>query len=356
MNLSIKLYIFLIGFIFYSCVEPFIPEVDTSNEMLVVEGLITNAGSKHLIKLSLSSNFNEDNDFIPLRNADVTVIDGNGVNYGFDEVEPGYYYNNNPFVGEIGQSYNLMVETEDGDIYRSDQQIIMPPITADSLEAKWDVRDLYDIDNDGEQTIQPFEGISLWADIKSNSQVPPMVRFQTDVITQYILIDFSDDPDFFYCHLRKNIDYKLNVVIPDFQTHSNTSAYHDVGFIRKGVKVIIPDSLRLMYIHKRIVVLKQFTLNEQSYNFYKQLSDQLEAEGTLFDPSPFQLKGNIFCVNDPTKKAIGIFEASSHVSRSFALNNEPLRPEKLSIRRVPDLNYLSNFGMSREVVPSFWVF
>ena len=356
MGLRVRLFILIIGFLTSSCVEPFIPEVDTSNQILVVEGLITNTENKHLIKLSLSSNFNEDFSFSPLRNADVSVIDGNGINYAFEETEPGFYYNSNPFTGEIGQSYTLIVETEGGNLYRSDHQKIMPTITIDSLEAKWDVRDLYDIDNNGEQTIQSFEGVSLWADIKSNSQNPPKVRFETDVITQYILIDFSDDPDFFYCHVRKNIDFKVNVIIPDFQTNSNTSAYHDVGFIRRGVKVIIPDSLRLMYIHKRIVVLRQFTLNEQSYSFYKQLNDQLEAEGSLFDPSPFQLKGNIYCVNDPTKKAVGLFEASSRVSRSFALNNEPLRPEKLSIRRVTDLNYLPNFGISREIIPDFWVF
>jgi hypothetical protein len=67
--------------------------------------------------------------------------------------------------------------------------------------------------------------------------------------------------------------------------------------------------------------VNQYTLNDATYSFYKAAKGQLNSTGKIFDPIASQLYSNIKCINNPSKIALGFFEASSVVTTAFFILN-----------------------------------
>ena len=60
-----------------------------------------------------------------------------------------------------------------------------------------------------------------------------------------------------------------------------------------------------------IVIMYQYGLSESAYYYYKDLNNQLQAEGKIFDPLYVQPESNLKCVNNPEQLILGNFEISS---------------------------------------------
>jgi hypothetical protein len=336
-------------------VEWFDPEIPPTSGYIAIEGLFTNREGSHQIKLSRSVSHGSEFTFNPVTSATVYIEDSFGNRIDFTEQDHGRYLTLQDAVGVVGGSYTLTIETAEGEVYRSDPQVMEPPIVVDSMEVAWEVKEIYAAGNDGETTLQQVEGVDLFAEVHSNNNSFPKVRFETILLVQYVLSEYGEDPDFLFCRVKKNIDENVNITLLPQGTSSGSAVYHNVGFVKRVFPINPPEFLLFRGINRRIVILRQYSLNQESYSYYKELRNQLEAEGTLFDPMPSQLKGNIRCVTDPSKKALGFFEVSSIHSESFVLSNEPLRPDNLSVRRVDDLDHLADFDSSWELLPEYWI-
>jgi hypothetical protein len=75
----------------------------------------------------------------------------------------------------------------------------------------------------------------------------------------------------------------------------------------------------LYYIH-----LKQFALSENAYLFYQKLKKNTEQLGTIFDPMPSEISGNVHCVNDPNEIVIGYVEPSEEQEKELFIRNSDL--------------------------------
>ncbi|HEX8460625.1 MAG TPA: DUF4249 family protein, partial [Segetibacter sp.] len=79
------------------------------------------------------------------------------------------------------------------------------------------------------------------------------------------------------------------------------------------------------------ILIRQQALDRKGYDFYKMMQSNTESIGSVFDPQPSDLPGNITCVSNPLEKAIGyiaaatvsekrIFLLASQVGSRFRLN------------------------------------
>jgi hypothetical protein len=73
---------------------------------------------------------------------------------------------------------------------------------------------------------------------------------------------------------------------------------------------MVNDSLSKQYITKRILYLTKYRLNNDAYQYYQGINNQMDADNKLFDPVNPQIIGNITCTSDPDKLALGFFETS----------------------------------------------
>ena len=69
------------------------------------------------------------------------------------------------------------------------------------------------------------------------------------------------------------------------------------------------DDIRISYIYS--ILVKQFCLSKEAYNYYKTLELYTENNGGLFTPMPNELKGNVNCISNPDLKVYGYVLASN---------------------------------------------
>src|SRR5208337_1057731 len=116
------------------CTEVFNPQISASNQILVVDGMITNAAETYMIKLSYASPYHSTTAVPPVPHAVVTVKDDAGNEYGFTDMGNGTYVSNTSvFTGVIGRTYTLLIKTSDGTTYQSAPQVMKQTFPIDSI-------------------------------------------------------------------------------------------------------------------------------------------------------------------------------------------------------------------------------
>lgn len=360
-----------------SCYEPYSTSTDTAGEILVVDGLVTNEAATYHIYLSYATPFYSDEKKVPVASARVYITDEKTNVYTFKEREAGHYISDSlKFTGHSGSTYFLNIGAPDGNIYRSEPQLLRPAYIPDKVYAMPGIREsLSTFTGQVEQT----EGAIILADLKSTQEASPGFRFNTEQVKQYFYTRNIPPPDidpplyFFYCWQTENSEqyftlagrgqspgtlyfiYKKDIQFVYDRFRFFAPAY-SIGPQQSDLSYIgIRTSERQEYtIMRRLVYVNLYTLNNDSYLYYKRMDDQLRAEGKIFDPVAVQIYGNISCVTDPGKKAIGFFEASS-VSRtryqiSYKNNEDQYLVTKLPYIRPPEPD-----GCRIDKPPSFWV-
>jgi len=80
------------------------------------------------------------------------------------------------------------------------------------------------------------------------------------------------------------------------------------------------DRIRTKYS----INVKQYSLSESSYNYWKELQKGTENLGTLFDPQPSTLVGNIHNTTDDKEVVIGYFDAATVQEQRIFINRSDL--------------------------------
>lgn len=68
------------------------------------------------------------------------------------------------------------------------------------------------------------------------------------------------------------------------------------------------------------ILVRQYALDKDAYEFYDLLRKNTESIGTIFDAQPSEVKGNIACLTDPTEPVIGYVTASSVEEQRIFIN------------------------------------
>ncbi len=68
------------------------------------------------------------------------------------------------------------------------------------------------------------------------------------------------------------------------------------------------------------LLVKQYVIDENEYNYWNQLKKNTESVGTLFDPQPSQITGNLYCSSDPNELVLGYFSVSSVVQQRIFID------------------------------------
>ena len=72
------------------------------------------------------------------------------------------------------------------------------------------------------------------------------------------------------------------------------------------------------------ILVKQYALTTDAYNYFQQLKKNTEKLGSIFDPQPSELPGNIHCVSDPTETVLGYITAGSPAETRIFISNRVL--------------------------------
>jgi hypothetical protein len=291
---QIKTIIILLFFV-AGCRDKYdLPETAMGQPLLVVEGNLNTGTGPTRIRLTKSTKLERFNQIVPELHAIVNLKGDDNTTIPFVEDADGYYQNTQlSLVPAV--HYRLHIRTTGGKEYLSDmiEQKTNTPI--DSLTWKeenagvaimvnthdpstqtryyrWDYTETWEIHSVYEATVK-------W----ENQQVLPMVP-----------------PEQTYQCWRGDISNTINIA---------TSSALQEDVIRDQFLLRIPrgtDKLSWKYS----VLVRQYALTKGAYEFYKQMKQNTESMGTIFDPQPTELRGNIHNINDPDEIVIGYITAS----------------------------------------------
>jgi len=295
----------LIVYLLTNCVEPYPLTSIDYNELLVVEGFITDELKQHKVVLSRTSRLNNI-EFKPEQGATVKIQVNNNFTITLTEESPGIYQTPQ-YSGTIGTVYKLFITTSDNLSYVSKEVKLKPTPVIEKVYAKYPV-----FNSSGER------GVQIYLDTEDPENQTRFYRWEYEE-TYEIKTPY---PSKFVWLGGNNITFRVqavdncwasdtssNVLI---RTTKNLVNDRVIGF---PVKFISSESPEL--IIKYSILVKQYALTEEAYLFWKQLQNVNETQGSLFDIQPGDVNGNINSL-DNKNKVLGYFDAASTSSnRSF---------------------------------------
>lgn len=291
-----RYYIYII-FIFLGCQDPIELDFQSTDEYLVIDGFITDENGPHLINISKTKPFTNDEIVIfeKVQNASVTISDNLGNENNLVELTPGVYQTLGSFSGQVGRSYTLNVELN-GSTYRSSPQLIPAKSSFDSVYFRQSERET--INDDG-------------VVLKS-----PTVEFLSDVT-------YGSSESFAAVTWEGTYQYKtvLTVTPYDCYIDEQNRGFSSI-FTNKEISVTASDEITVGELLFDAKFKSAYSLNailysmdEEAYNFHFQIDQQRTSTGSVFDPQPFQIFGNIQNVTNASEVVLGYFGAYAKEER-----------------------------------------
>ena len=292
------------------CKEPYEPRIISSSDShLVVEGILNAGQGPTTISLSRTYKLDDTARIQYENNAQVIVegkdntarqltMNGNGAYFS-----PGLNLT-------INQEYRLRIRTANGKEYLSDYVVARATPAIDSLEFE-----------------QNEKGVQVYVNTHDNSDN-----------TRYYLWNYDETWEI-HTYFYSNFKYENGIVLPRTPSESistcwkygfstniflGSSASLQSDIIRKAPLNLIPNGDERLAVRYSIL-LRQYALDKSSYQFYEMMKKNTESPGTIFDPQPSEIKGNIHCTSNPGELVIGYITASEITEKRFFISKDQLQ-------------------------------
>lgn len=323
-----------------SCVTKFIPEINEAQELLVVEGLITDQPGVNTIKISKSVPLDQRNTFKPLRKCDVTISDDAGNIFDLTETADGKYVTDSvQFRGVVGRRYQLRVKVNDPAFSTSSYESVpmemkpVPPIDRVYYE-KISLK----VRGDG---IPLEEGCQLYLDTHDPQGKCKFYRW-TFTETWQINLPFATRNNI--CWTSENSDI-IRIKTTTSVSEDRISGY-PLHFISNT-----SDRLETKYS----ILTRQFSLSEDEFDYWSRLKSISEETGGLYDVIPASVKGNIYNVDDPYEQVLGFFSVSAMTSKRIFIEEPFAGQIYLYNKCVTDTSYIMNPDSIPGINQNIWL-
>jgi len=295
-----------------ACVKPYNPPATTGKgSYLVVEGTINAGPDSTTITLSRTVNVLSANTANPVLQAIVAVVSDRGVSFPLTETTNGNYIS--PGLNlDVTRQYRLSIKTANNEQYQSDlvPVVVTPPI--DSIG--------YNIVND------PVPGIQIYV----NAHDPANT-------TKYFRWDYSETwefhPKFISQYITNGTAIVLRTQAQDVSTCFGSDVSSDIVLgstakLQQDVLYQSPISFITSTSEKiedeYSIMLHQYALTADAYNFWVGVRTNTEQLGSIFDAQPSQITGNIHCISNPSESVIGYVSACTASSKRIFISNSKL--------------------------------
>lgn len=276
-----------------------------------MEGVINSGADSTIITLSRTVNVSSANTLNPVLHATVAVESDQDVSYPLTETNNGNYVSAGLNL-DAGHQYRLSIKTPDNKQYQSDLVPVTPTPPIDSIG--------FNIVN------TPLAGVQIYANAHDAANAVKYYRW-----------DYSEAWEF---HSRFHSLYTTNGTTLALRTQAqdvSTCYTNDVSsdivlgssaklsqdVIYQSPIVFIASTSEKIETEYSILV-HQYALTADAYNFWVSLKKNTEQLGSIFDAQPSQINGNIHCISNPSEAVIGYISVSTVASKRVFIPNSQL--------------------------------
>lgn len=350
--LFIRLFGFgLVMLLAWACEERYFPEIDIKyDNLLVVEGQITNMPGPYFVKLSSSIPL-ETNLPVPLSGFQVTISDHLGNRETLMEKDPGSYETSaNGIQGIAGRKYKLEISSPNGQNYSTDFEELREAVDIDSVYHQLE----YIVDDDLPYDIAGYQ-------FYVNTELPQAdtnyfmwnlsstYKYQSDFIIRWMydgeLHQFTNSDSLRTC-------WKTEVIKTIFI--SSTENLSPPGLAVEGAMLNYVSTAGRDLSIRYSLLTQQFTISKEAYTFWSQVKEQNQSNSELYSKQPYQLRGNVYSVDNTEEPVLGYFTVAGMAEKRIFVDR-PKAPIKMRypVCMLVEADYM-NFGTIFLTLPSEW--
>jgi hypothetical protein len=328
----------LLVFLMASCIEVYNFSSEQEERALVVEGYITTQPGIHQIRLTKTEKFGPD--FIGLNRtearATVLIKDDLGRVIKLEEGnDRGIYFTPDGFSAEVGRSYNLEITLFDGKRYISRPEKVYPVPEIDSISYHAVKNASIDRLNEefGVQVMAHFQdpeeqsNYYYWKMLESTFALitePHLTRREAPALN----LPFDIDNTGKCCSrcFHTDIPKPTNIITTDDVDFNG-------NYQRRMIAYIEDNGLRFKETYR--LDLQHLSVSPETHRFLKLVDQQLRLTGSVFDPPPANIRGNMISLNDPEEVVLGQFFVSDERRLRIYIHKRNLEFYKLPQTIVP---------------------
>lgn len=282
---------FLLLLLFWGCREPFEPEIEARDlNVLVVEGYLDSEGLSSNLRLSFTSNIQDEFNFNPSGlGATVYLESSSGARYSLLERGEGIY----EFQHDIpeNETYQLRIFLNDGTSYTSSE--LKPVITPEIIDVGFEQNEAgveVFLTTKGNPDADDF----LWTYEETWAFRPPIISFDKYDPELKRIIPRSAEERIDLCY-RSALNSDLIL--------ETSSRFQDQFVFRQSIKQINRGDERLSLRYS--ILISQKALSKDAVEFWEILKKNTDDLGSIFSPLPSNIRGNIKQDQNPDVPVIG---------------------------------------------------
>lgn len=292
-----------------TCKKPFTPVFNQSDrKYLVIEGII-NGNDSTFIRLSRTKKVDTSRIVFAETNAQVIAENNTGESFPLTEIRNGTYAVG-PLNLDVSHQYRLRIKTSDGKEYLSDFVPLRNAPLIDSVGF----------------TAQS-SGVKIYVNAHDDANS-----------TRYYRWDFTETWQFHSKYISgyfsNGVDsIKPRLVAQQVHTCFATDSSNNVTIVstNKLVKDIvnhapitfIPGSSEKIET-KYTILVKQYALTSDAYEFWQMLQKNTENLGSIFDVLPSETQSNFHCLSDPNEVVVGYLSAGNVSTKRIFISADQL--------------------------------
>lgn len=335
--------------VFISCKESYWPDLEGRYQnLLVVDGMISNEPGPYIIKLSQSSPVG-DPGYIPVGGYTIIIRDDQGNEEELFETEGGTYSTlADGIQGVIGRHYKLEITAPSGKIFGSDYELLREPTGIESVYPVIEYHESNELNHDiaGYQfyinttLAEQANNYYLW-------NLTSTYEYKADLKIRYIY-DGTFRPFMAWDSLRTC--WKTDNIMEIF-TYSTTSLNEPV--LRNYPLNYVNTETRELSIRYSLLV-KQLTISENAYKFWTLAKEQNSEIGGLHPQQPFQIRGNIKSLDNSDDFILGYFMVAGVAEKRIFVDRPPYQVKMYYPICVVGDGDVENFGSIFYTTESSW--
>lgn len=294
----------LISIVVGACIDQVQLPIRTEVPHLVVEGQITNEAPPYTIRLTYTGNYNGDTSTTSqyVQGAQVVLGDDRGRNVTFVPMGKGQYQTvDSTFRGQIGRTYSLSITLSDGKKYVSAPELFPDIVPIDSVSG---------IPVKTGNVVTPY-AVSYSVNVHDPASEKNYYRWTAYGYTNRLSVGVP-------CSLgNPNLCNNRCWVL---MSSENVNTYSDEAVNGNAIRRAV-FQLPIYAIGPQLCEVQQYGMTQTNYQFWNLYQQQNARTGSIFDPLPAPVVGNVVNVNDPTDVARGYFAVTSVTRKRIVVRN-----------------------------------
>lgn len=320
--LDLSIYCYMALLFCLGCTAPYDFEDQTNEDVIIVDGMITNQVKKHQIRLSRSYPFEANP--IPVKGADVRVISSDGTSFSFVEKGDFLYEAAQAFGAAKEKEYRVLITTREGKTITSTPMRLPPSSQLEEVFAR--------------ATTNEFNaaGISVYfnAESRNNAQLYRIEYEETYKVvaprwTPYDAVVTFEGFSTFATNviLRETQEETCYAFSPSTKIILRSTTNQTIDRIDEEEVLFLPiDSAKL--IHRYSVLVRLLVEDPQAYNYFETLKELSVKSASFFNNvQPGYLAGNLYNPDNENEKVGGFFRVSAAAEKRIFLNLNDLYPQ-----------------------------